>query len=109
MDAATVSAVKELKRIIKFVIKTKDYGIRIEPQFTNDWTWTIYTDSDWAGDKDNRHSITGFIIFFMNVPIFWKSKAQKAIALSSSEAEYYAMAEAAKEIRFIVQVLESLG
>ena len=45
----------------------------------------------------------------MNVPIFWKSKAQKAIALSSSEAEYYAMAEAAKEIRFIVQVLESLN
>jgi hypothetical protein len=45
----------------------------------------------------------------MNVPIFWKSKAKKAFALSSSKAEYYAMAEAAKEIRFIVQVLESLG
>jgi hypothetical protein len=45
----------------------------------------------------------------MGVPIFWKSGAQKAIALSSSEAKYYAMAEAAKEIRFIVQVLESLN
>jgi hypothetical protein len=51
----------------------------------------------------------GFIIFLMSIPIFWKSKAQKAIALSSSEAEYYAMAEAAKEIWFIVQVLESLN
>ena len=110
LDSATVSAVKEKKRIIKCVIETKDYGLRIEPKFTDeDWTLTTYTDSDWAGDKDSRHSITGFIIFLMNVPIFWKSKAQKAIALSSSEAEYYAMAEAAKEFRFIVQVLESLN
>ena len=100
-----------MKRIIRFFIETKDYGLRIETKFTDaDWTLTTYNDSDWAGDKDSRHSITGFIIFLMNVPIFWKPKAQKAaIALSSSEAEYYAMAEAAKEIRFIVQVLESLN
>jgi hypothetical protein len=66
IDAATPTAVKELKRIIKLVLETKDYGLRIEPQINNDnedWTLTIYTDSDWAGDKDSRHSITGFTIF----------------------------------------------
>lgn len=98
MDAATYPALKELKRIIKFVIDTKHYGLRIEPKFVKDeWALSVYTDSeDWAGDKDNRHSISGFVIFLLDVPIFWKSKAQKAIALSSSEAEYYTMAEAAK-------------
>jgi hypothetical protein len=110
MDAATPAAVKELKRIISFVLKTKHYGLKIEPKHTADeWYLTIYSDSDWAGDKDNRHSISGFIIFFLGVPVMWKSKAQKAIALSSSEAEYYAMSEAAKEIRFIVMLLESMN
>jgi hypothetical protein len=109
MDGATPEAMKELKRVIRFVINTKHYGLRIEPKYVPDrWDLTIYTDSDWAGDKDNRHSITGFAIFFLGVPIMWRSKAQKAIALSSTEAEYYAMSEAAKEIRFIVQILESV-
>jgi hydroxylamine reductase (hybrid-cluster protein) len=31
------------------------------------------------------------------------------VALSSSEAEYYAMSEAAKEIKFLTQVIESMG
>lgn len=109
MDAATPSAMKELKRIINFVIKTKHFGLKIEPTTNSDyWYLNVYSDSDWAGDQDNRHSISGFIIFFMGVPIMWKSKAQKAVALSSSEAEYYAMSEAAKEIRFIVTLLESM-
>lgn len=69
----------------------------------------IVADSDWAGDRDNRHSITGFVVFFLGVPIVWRSRAQKAVALSSAEAEYYAMSEAAKEIRFMVQLLESMG
>jgi hypothetical protein len=52
--------VKELKRIINFVLETKAYGIHIEPQFTKDkwtlftkdnWTLSIYTNSDWAGGR----------------------------------------------------------
>jgi hypothetical protein len=37
----------------------------------------------------------------MNVPVCWRSKAQKGVTLSSSEAEYVAMSEAFKEIKFI--------
>ena len=110
MDAATPEALKELKRIFSFELKTKDYGLRIAPNYNqDDWCITVYSDSDWAGNKENRHSITGFIIFFLGVPILWRSRAQKALALSSAEAEYYAMSEAAKEIRVIVQLLESMS
>jgi hypothetical protein len=69
----------------------------------------MYTDSDWAGDRETRRSISGFIIFFMNCPIVWKSKQQVSVALSSTEAEYIALSEAAKEIKFVSQVLVSLG
>ena len=69
----------------------------------------MYTDSDYAGDKTTRISVTGYILFFMDVPISWKSKSQKSITLSSSEVEYVALLEAAKEIKFIYQLLLSIG
>jgi hypothetical protein len=41
--------------------------------------------------------------------IFWKSKLQKPLALSSSEAEYYGMSEAAKDVKFVAMILEAIG
>jgi hypothetical protein len=58
---------------------------------------------------DTRISVTGFILYLMNVPVCWQSKAQKGVTLSSSEAEYVAMLEAVKEIRFIYYLLRDIG
>ena len=112
MDKATKSAEKEMYRIIKYLIQTKDYGLKIAPKGNfNDGAWTMkmYTDSDWATNKTDRKSISGFVLYFQDTPILWKSQTQKTVALSSTEAEYYATSEATKEIKFIIQVLESLG
>ena len=67
-----------------------------------------YADSDWGGDKDNRRSVSGMCIFVCGVLVCWRSKQQKAVALSSSEAELGAMSEAVKEVLFILQVLNSI-
>ena len=108
MDTATKSAEKEMYRIIKYLIQTKDYGLKIAPKGNfNDGVWTMkmYTDSDWATNKTDRKSISGFVLYFQDTPILWKSQTQKTVALSSTEAEYYATSEATKEIKFIIQVL----
>jgi hypothetical protein len=39
----------------------------------------------------------------------WKSKSQQGVSLSSSEAEYYAMAEAVKDVKFVVHILKCIG
>jgi hypothetical protein len=39
----------------------------------------------------------------------WRSKAQGSVALSSTEAEFNALSEAAKAIKLIVQILISMG
>ena len=39
----------------------------------------------------------------------WKSKAKKSVTLSSAEAEFVSLSEATKEIKFVVQILESMG
>jgi hypothetical protein len=112
MDGASLAALKELKRVIKFVLDTRDLGLKIEPKITgsgDDWDIVIYTDSDYGGDKESRISVTGYIVYLLGVPICWKSKSQKSVTLSSSEAEFVSLSEGAKEIKFIAQVLITMG
>jgi hypothetical protein len=65
MDTATPAAFKEMKRVMRFISATKDFGLRIEPDDPGTdkfkWNMVFYTDSDWAGDKDDRRSISGYI------------------------------------------------
>ena len=69
----------------------------------------LFIDSDWAGDKDTRKSVSGYLLFVCSVLVSWRSKAQQAIALSSTESEWYSLVEAVKEVPFIVQVLLFMG
>jgi hypothetical protein len=63
---------------------------------------TIYSDSDWAENPGDRKSVGCFIIIFLNgVPVAWRrSRLQKLVSLSSSEAEFYACAKAVKEVPY---------
>jgi hypothetical protein len=49
--------------------------------------------------SESRIIVNGLIMYLLGVPICWRSKAQKGIAFSNSEAEYMAMLEAVKRIR----------
>jgi hypothetical protein len=69
----------------------------------------VFCDSDWAGDSETRISVTGFILYLMNIPVCWRSKSQKGVTLSSKEAEYVAMSEATKEVKFIYYLLRDIG
>jgi hypothetical protein len=109
MDAASHAAYKEMLRVMKFVVDTKQYCLRMRPvEWGKDWDLVSYCNSNWAGDAETRISVTGFIIYLLGVPICWRSKGQKGVTLSSSEAEYVAISEAVKEIRFIYYLLESI-
>ena len=48
------------------------------------------------------------MIFLNGVLTAWRSKSQKVVSLSSAEAEFYACAEAVKEVPFTVQLLRFL-
>ena len=111
MDGATPAAFKEMLRVIKHVLDTKTLGLRIEPKMLHKvlWHMVLWSDSDWAGDKDNRKSVSGLILFVLGVPVMWRSKQQKTVALSSTEAEFIAASEAIKEVVFVIQVLVSIG
>ncbi len=84
--------------------------MRIEPISGDNGPWDLvcYSDSDYAGDPDSRRSVSGFILYVKGVPISWRSKAQRSVTLSSSEAEWVALSEAIKEIMFVLQLLENM-
>ena len=110
MDGATMGSYLELLRVVKFVLDTKNFCLKIHPKFdSKNWNLKVFCDSDWAGDPETRISVTGFIVYLMNVPICWRSKAQKGVTLSSSEAEYVAISEAVKEIKFVYYILRDIG
>jgi hypothetical protein len=69
----------------------------------------VFSDSDYAVDKETRRSATGYVVFVDGAPISWRSKGQKTVTLSTTEAEYVALSEATRELKFIYQVLSIMG
>jgi len=68
-----------------------------------------YTDSDWCGSPDDSKSTSGYIFMLAGAAVSWKSKKQSLVALCSTEAEYVAATEAAKEAIWLRGLLEELG
>ena len=56
-----------------------------------------YTDSDYAGNTDNRKSTSGYVFTYGGGAISWRSKLQECTTLFTVEAEYIATLDAAKE------------
>jgi hypothetical protein len=53
-------------------------------------------------DAVDQKSISGYCFFFENSLVSWSAVKQKSIALSSTEAKYYAMSHAFKEALWLV-------
>ena len=110
LDGATDAHWKALIRTIKYVLDTKMYALRIKPNLKKGmFHLEGFLDSDFAGDRETRFSVHGYIIYFCGAPISWKSKASKSVTLSSTEAEYFAASETAKELMFVYGLLEGMG
>jgi Reverse transcriptase (RNA-dependent DNA polymerase) len=110
MDGATKKHWKYLLRIIKYVLETKEKKLQYslkkgqKKKLTNQG----FCDSDYAGDRDSRKSVTGYAIYLQGCMVAWKSKSQWSVALSSSEAEYISISDITKDMLFVKQVLEFL-
>jgi hypothetical protein len=90
------------KHVLRYLNGTKDKHLTFGTSTDVD-RLVIYSDSNWAGDRADRKSTGGHISVFHGHPIVWQCKKQTTIALSSAEAEYYALGEAVREALFIRQ------
>ena len=86
----------------------ESYQLTLPPEFHKNGLAYCYTDSDWAGDRRTRRSVSGLSILMNGASIIYKTILQRTVALSSTEAEFYALADAGKATLYMRSVLRDL-
>ena len=106
---ATESSTK-VKHLLRYIVGTKDHCQRLCPNVTlesSNCTLDLdcYVDSDWAGCRSTRKSTSGTVVQRSNLEFncFLKfgSRTQGTTALSSGEAELYAIGQGTSEALYI--------
>ena len=82
---------------------------RLERPLVSPTVILTYLDSDWGSDSSHRRSVTGIIILLAGAAVLYLTHYQKAVALSSTEAEFVAASEAGKRSIYIRTILADLG
>lgn len=95
-----------VKRILRYLKGSLDVVLTYKK--SEDGQVVGYSDSDYAGDPDDRHSTTGNIFLMSGGPISWYSKKQGIVTLSTAEAEYIALSTATQEAVWIRRLLSDL-
>ena len=65
----------------------------------------VFSDADWASDRDTRRSVSGAAIFFGGCLVYSSGRTQKSVSLSSAESETYAAASAVMDAILIRAII----
>ena len=94
------------KAVLRYLAGTLDCGITFRQSNT---AVAGYSDADYAGDTDTRRSTTGFVFILNGGAITWSSKLRPTVAVSTTEAEYMAAAQAVREALWLKKLLGDFG
>ena len=108
MSSPKTSSWKLLNKIGRYLVGRPRLVMMFKWQSPTE-TVTSFTDSDWAGCSRTAKSTSGGIVCIGEHVIKTYSHPQKVIALSSAEAELYAMVAASAESLAIMVYAEDLG
>ncbi|KAH9669465.1 retrovirus-related pol polyprotein from transposon RE1 [Citrus sinensis] len=103
----TEANLRAVKRILRYLKGSLDYGIRFLQQ--SSLNITAFCDADWGGCPDTRRSTTGYCVYMGANCISWSSKRQPTVSRSSAEAEYRALASTAAELTWITYLYREIG
>jgi transposase InsO family protein len=99
---------RALDRVFRYLQATKDWCLVYQRGTPDGQILSGFVDADWANERSDRSSTSGYVYKLAGGAISWSSKKQSSIALSSAEAEYIAGAHAAKEAIWLRRLLTEL-
>ena len=94
------------KRIFRYLQGTANYGLFYKKGEKSDLFG--FTDSDYAGDLDDRKSTSGYVFMLGSGAVSWSSKKQPIVTLSTTEAEFVAATACACQAIWLKKILEEL-
>ena len=106
----TMESLAKLKHLLRFLAGNKHSVLRLRPTETlADWKSVLdircFVDSDWAGCNKTRKSTSGSIVQVLGCTVVHSSRAQATVALSSGEAELYAIGQGVNEALFLKNLI----
>ena len=107
MEKPTVMHYKAVKQILRYLKGTIHFGL-VYSRGGAEEVITGFTDSDLAGDMDDRKSTSGMAFYINGSLVSWCSQKQKTVALSSCEAEFMAATAVACQALWLRSVLSEL-
>ncbi|CAI0547259.1 unnamed protein product [Linum tenue] len=108
MESPTRQHLLAAKRVLRYLKGSADSGIWYRKGDGED-KLLGYTDSDYAGDVDDRRSTSGYVFFLAGGAVSWASKKQPIVTLSTTEAEFIAAAYCVAHCVWLRRILESVG
>lgn len=93
-------------RVLLYLDQTKHLKLMLGGENLNS---KAYSDADWAEDRHDRKSTTGYVFCLGEGSISWRSRKQKTVSLSSTESEYMAMSDSCREAKWLSYLLNELG
>ncbi|RHN78204.1 putative RNA-directed DNA polymerase [Medicago truncatula] len=107
MNCPTELHMHAVKRVLRYLNGTINLGIMYKRNGSD--KLEAYTDSDYAGDLDDRKSTFGYVFLLSSGAVSWSSKKQPVVTLSTTEVEFIATAFCACQSVWMRRVLEKLG
>jgi hypothetical protein len=98
-----------VKWILRYLKGTMQFGLVYNGNANTGNCVVGYSDSDFAGNLDDRRSQTGYVFTLSRSAISWKATLQPTVALSTTEAEYMAVTEVVKEAMWLQDLVSELG
>lgn len=99
-------------RVLQYLEGTKHYGLIFDLEDALSYDGVCiesWSDSDWANDKRDRKSISGYVARINSQTISSKDRKQDIVTASSCHAEVVAANAAARDIVFLKQLFEECG
>ena len=111
LSAPTSEHEAKVKHLLKYLAGTKNIEQKLQPTLSlspqhKAIDINIYVDSDWAGCHDTRRSTSGVSLFVLGANILSHSRTQATVALSSGEAELYAIGSGTADALFVRSLVE---
>ena len=102
-----VSHLNAVKRIIKYVGGTCDYGLFYSNE--SNLSLASFSDFDWVGNADDRKSTTSGCFYVGANLVAWMSKKQNSVSMSTIEVEYIAAGSCCSQLLWIKNLLTDYG